>query len=246
MGIEGISLGWNCSPAVDGVKLGLRNVKNNGYKTCPFDMMISNYIGLCKCIEDDFKYFCDPNYLEMRNAPQVSEYIANQDDTQMWIYNKYYNFTFNHESPFHGGLYLNERWNGPYHFVENNYENFISRYQSRINNFRYYLKNSEFINFIMYRYNSIPYEIVEIFKKTHPNLKFKINNIVNFGQNNIGFLRDASTQFARNYETYYLKYMCIDELEYPNEYERYKTNYNYSNLIVNENITLIDPQITAI
>ena len=246
MTVEGISLGWNCSPAQDGVKLGLRNIKSNGYKTCPFDMMISNYIGLCKCIEDDFKYFCDPNYLEMRKAPQMANFIPNQNDDQMWIYNTYYNFTFNHESPFHGNLYLSEQWNGPFHFVDNNYKNFIKRYENRINNFREYLKNTDFINFIMYRYNSIPYEIVDIIKKKYPNLKFRINNIVNFGQNNIGFLYDKSTEGGRNYEMNYLEYLNINESEYPSEYQRYKTEYKYSNIVINENITLIDPQITQI
>ena len=66
MNSEGISLGWNCSAAQEGLVLNLRKNKNHGYNTCPFDMMITNYIGLCKCIEDDFKYFCDPNYLELR------------------------------------------------------------------------------------------------------------------------------------------------------------------------------------
>ena len=53
---EGISLGWNCSAAQEGLYLGLRKGKSDGYNTCPFDMMISNYIGLCECIKDDFKY----------------------------------------------------------------------------------------------------------------------------------------------------------------------------------------------
>jgi hypothetical protein len=119
---EGISLGWNCSAAQDGLKLGIRKNKENGYKTCPFDMMISNYIGLCKCIEDDFKYFYDVNYLELRPCPIMSGYIPNQKDDEKWVYNSYYCFYFNHESPFHGNLYLNERWTSPYHFVENNFE----------------------------------------------------------------------------------------------------------------------------
>ena len=58
---EGISLGWNCHSAINGVALGFRNIKSNGYKTCPFDEMISNYKG----INDDFEYFCDIKYLEL-------------------------------------------------------------------------------------------------------------------------------------------------------------------------------------
>lgn len=39
----GISLGWNCDAAGYAVKNKLRETKNNGYKTCPFDIMITNY-----------------------------------------------------------------------------------------------------------------------------------------------------------------------------------------------------------
>ena len=131
MKVEGISLGWNCSGAIDGVKLGLRKTKENGYNTCPFDMMISNYIGLIECLKDDFKYFCDPNYLELRKAPKMSLHIPNQNDEEMWVYNTRYNFAFNHEAPGHGNLFLSEKWIGGIdHFVENNFENFIIRYNN--------------------------------------------------------------------------------------------------------------------
>ncbi len=140
---EGISLGWRCEAAQAGVSLGLRKTKEYGYKICPFDLMVSNYIGMCKCINDDFKYFCDPNYLELRPALNLIKYLGpNQNDDELWLYNTYYNFVFNHESPFHGNLFLIEKWNGPYHFVDNNYKKFIERYENRINNFRNYLKNS--------------------------------------------------------------------------------------------------------
>jgi hypothetical protein len=241
MNIEGISLGWNCSPAQIGVKFGLRNIKNNGYKTCPFDMMISNYIGLCKCIEDDFKYFCDLNYLELRPAPKMQTHIPNQDDNQMWVYNTYYNFTFNHESPFHGNLHLTEHWTGPYHFVENNFENFIKRYTDRISNFRNYLNSCDYINFILVRYNSIPYELVQILKLKYPNLKFKINTVIDFNNDTIGCLINKNYDGSRLYEMDYLRYMCIDEKQYPQEYSRYNTIPTYENSEINENIKLIYP-----
>ena len=34
----GISLGWNCSSASYDVNNGYRKCKNDGYKTCPFDI----------------------------------------------------------------------------------------------------------------------------------------------------------------------------------------------------------------
>lgn len=43
---EGISLGWNCLTATEAVNRGLRKTKANGYRTCPFDIMVSNYNGI--------------------------------------------------------------------------------------------------------------------------------------------------------------------------------------------------------
>ncbi len=60
---EGISLGWNCYSASWAVDSRVRNTKANGYLTCPFDEMLSNYEGVVKCIQDDFEGFTDPKYL---------------------------------------------------------------------------------------------------------------------------------------------------------------------------------------
>lgn len=66
----GISLGWTCYSAQYATENNIRKFKKDGYKTCPFDKMISNYKGLCQCIQDDFKYFCDPNYLILKKYPR--------------------------------------------------------------------------------------------------------------------------------------------------------------------------------
>ena len=58
----GISLGMKCDAAVWGISTGIRDTKANGYNTCPFDEMLSNYPGILECLRDDFKYFCDTNY----------------------------------------------------------------------------------------------------------------------------------------------------------------------------------------
>ena len=50
MSTIGISLGWDCQPAIIGLKKGLRPSKEDGYKSCPFDMMLSNYPGLIECL----------------------------------------------------------------------------------------------------------------------------------------------------------------------------------------------------
>ena len=105
----GISLGWRCEATQIAVRHNIRHTKNEGYKTCPFDIGVTNYIGICKCIEDDFKYFCDLKYLKLIKEPPMKKILGdNQTDNQLWIYNTYYNFAFNHESPGHGDLYLSE------------------------------------------------------------------------------------------------------------------------------------------
>jgi hypothetical protein len=209
--MEGISLGWNCSAAQYGTYSELRKIKSDGYKTCPFDMMISNYVGLYKCIDDDFKNFCNPDF----------------------------NFVFNHESPYHGNLYLNEQWSSPNHFVDNNFEKFIERYKQRINNLREYINKSDYINFILWRYNDIPYKLVDIINKRYSNLKYKINVITDFSHQNIGCLIDTSDICASRYEKYYLNYMGISDEKYPNEHKRYDLPKIITNININENIKLI-------
>jgi hypothetical protein len=42
----GISLGSCCLPANWGVANNYRETRANNYKTCPFDLMVSNYNGM--------------------------------------------------------------------------------------------------------------------------------------------------------------------------------------------------------
>lgn len=65
--IIGISLGWNCHSSMAGVADGIRLKKEDGYKTCPFDTMISNFDGVVECIKDDFAYFTDEMYLQLNS-----------------------------------------------------------------------------------------------------------------------------------------------------------------------------------
>jgi len=147
----GISLGFNCDSAVYGVNSGIRSTKKNGYKTCPFDIMLSNIGGIVQCIEDDFKYFFDENYLTIEyphdNPPTLLRYNL--------IRNTKYNFIFNHESPGHADLHLIENWpGGKNHFISNHFKHFKERYEARINNFRNYLNDpSNKIIFIISTWN---------------------------------------------------------------------------------------------
>ena len=139
----GISLGINCESAVKGFNLGIRKAKNDGYNTCPFDEMWTNFPGLVQCLNDDFLYFCDPNYLCVTSAIHGS-----------FIYNSKYKFIFNHESPGHADLYITQNWcGGINHFTDNNFLHFIKRYKKRIDSFRNYLRDqNNFINFMITRY----------------------------------------------------------------------------------------------
>ena len=144
MSTIGISLGWDCQPAIIGLKKGLRPSKEDGYKTCPFDMMLSNYPGLIECLKDDFKYLADPEYLELIRGP-----------TEWTIFHKKYRFAFNHESPGHADLYIKEEWpEGRYHFILNNYAHFKERYNNRIKNFKSYMRSGKHIQFILNRINT--------------------------------------------------------------------------------------------
>jgi hypothetical protein len=163
----GISLGWRCKSASEGVQLGIRKRKNEGYLTCPFDEMVSNYQGIIKCIEDGFNFFCDTNYLE----------IVKKDNENL-IINKYYNFMFNHESPGHADLYIHEKWAGGInHFIDNDYKEFKDRYNRRIANFKNYIEDPDnIIVFIIERYNTNNDNINDIknaLNKMYPFLQYE-------------------------------------------------------------------------
>lgn len=143
-----ISLGWDCEPAIWGVVNNLRGNKADGYKTCPFDRMITNYNGMVECINDDFKYLCDPEYLKVITGKDIYCHLNFPVGTTLLINTKY-NFIFNHESSGHGDLWQSEKWpKGKFHFEMNNFEEFIIRYSRRVENFKYYLNNFEEITLI--------------------------------------------------------------------------------------------------
>jgi hypothetical protein len=172
----GISLGWNCYSAAWGVANNIREKKINGYKTCPFDECFTNYNGVIECINDNFKYFLDINYLKLIKAQFTIESIKEEE---LLIINTKYNFIFNHESPGHANLYLTEKWlGGINHFIDNNFKEFINRYIKRINNFREYMNNNLEIIFILTRYNQNTIKLEEIIKKQYPKKKFNIIKLI--------------------------------------------------------------------
>lgn len=147
-----ISLGNWCEPAVYGVRHGLRVKKRDGYRTCPFDLMVTDIDGVLDCIQTDFKYFYDVKYIEKKTYG----FLDDGTETYCIKNKKYPRFLFNHEG-FYG--YESEVWEevygDPAYFYINNYENFISRYRRRVENFNYYCNSENHITFIVqFHYDS--------------------------------------------------------------------------------------------
>jgi len=141
-----ISLGNVCTSAVYGLREGLRPSKKGGYKTCPFDLMCTNIDGIIDCLNTDFKYFCDPKFLKVKDLG-----TENGEDRFMIRHTKY-KWKFNHESfaPGEAYLYARENWeNGVYTFVNNNFEKLVERYTKRIDNFKYYCESDYYVTFIL-------------------------------------------------------------------------------------------------
>lgn len=167
-----ISLGTNCSSAVKRAKD--YNLTSINYNTCPFDLMVSNLEGIIQCFTDDFKFFCDTEYLKY-------DFTKPAGDTNLFL-NIYYNFGFNHEQPGHNNLHLSEKWPGlnMYHFVENNFKMFIERYKRRINNLYTYIQNYKNIEFIITFENNDKNnlqikKLQNLLEKKFPNNKFTYN-----------------------------------------------------------------------
>ena len=170
----GISLGWNCNSAMLGIRMGIRGEKSNGYKTCPFDACITNYDGMVLCIRENFKYFCDSQYLHIIEAHVDSGGIKKGEKI---IYNSRYNFIFNHESPGHADLYIIENWaTGMNHYVDNDFFFFKERYNRRIENYLHYTNymNNHFVKFILTRINRDISSLYNTIREIYPCLGFEI------------------------------------------------------------------------
>ena len=141
-----ISLGYNCDPRkYIKHRLGLNKV--NGYNSCPFDLCITPFESLYKCIETDFQYFFD----DLRLIPGACAHGRSNDDLQnKHNITNHYNIIFNHEGSTHSHLFNNGK-NDDLFYIRNNFEKFKERYSSRINNFRNYIREYDNITFIIKR-----------------------------------------------------------------------------------------------
>jgi hypothetical protein len=169
-----ISLGNECGSAQYGVTHKLRPTREDGYKTCPFDLMVTNVDGIIECLNTDFRDFCNPNFLKVKQRPEVPDHI---------ILHEKYKFEFNHESPYHADLHVHQNWPTPFHFVNDNFKYFIERYEKRVSNFRFYCESGYYVTFILQAFSgpSFSDELMNrlhaAIKNRYPNLKYKIINI---------------------------------------------------------------------
>ena len=242
-----ISLGWDCGSAMYGVINNLRTKKEHGYKTCPFDLMISNYNGILECIKDDFKYFCSPEYLKVVTIKD-KYYKLNLPLGSTIIVNTKYNFIMNHESSGHGNLYLVEKWEkGRFHFEMNNFEEFIKRYEKRINNFRYYMNNGYEVTFINTKLNNIyenNIELENIIKNKYPNTKVKFELIeetrAEIFNEAIHFMNQINTFYK--YQTDNYKVCFVIANKYIKNYVSFLDHYveNIQNFYKNSLIIIVD------
>jgi hypothetical protein len=169
--MPGISLGWNCYSASNAVLTGLRATKANSYNTCPFDEALTNYDGVVECIRDDFRHFLD---VELIDTPDDSDYMANETV----IYNPYYKFIFNHESPGHANLWKKQMWpGGKTHYIENDFKLFKERYIRRITNFKNYLTSANHIDFIITKQTPCVQKLDMALRETYPDLKYTIHRL---------------------------------------------------------------------
>lgn len=142
-----ISLGWNCDPAIMR-KNKYGQMKSNGYMTCPFDLCVTPYHGLCACLRDNFTNFFN---LHLSDGGQPhGDRVMNKYD--MW---------FNHEIP------LEE-------YTSNEYEKFKHLYQARINNFNNYINSGKRIVFLHSHPFENSQELIDILDERYPQLDYSI------------------------------------------------------------------------
>jgi len=96
-----ISLGVNCRPRKYIKSLGYS--RTSGYKTCPFDICVTPFPALKKCIETDFAHFFEN--LSLIPGPNASGDRSLCGDGGVNISNSY-GMIFNHEGSTHSHLFI--------------------------------------------------------------------------------------------------------------------------------------------
>jgi hypothetical protein len=165
-----VSIGWNCNPRVF-IKNNLKMTKSSGYKTGPFDLCVTQFPALVKCINSNFANFFDNlRLIPGENAPGDRTGCGPGGNN---ITNAY-GMIFNHEGSTHSHMF-SEGKNDDDYYIRNNFQKFKERYIKRINNFRNYIKFSREIVLIFNKHpdeNYDDHEILKLFNTAYPGKKF--------------------------------------------------------------------------
>ena len=138
-----VSLGYNCDPRIH-MAHNLNITRDAGYRSCPFDLCITPFQGLCECIETDFAYFF--HELMLTPGPNADGDRSQCGNGGLNIINRY-GMIFNHESPTHSHMFCGGK-NDDLFYIRNNFEEFKKRYQQRIDNYQRYLRTCRRITFL--------------------------------------------------------------------------------------------------
>jgi len=166
-GYTPVSLGWNCSPAL--IRANDYNFrKSNGYLTCPFDLVVTPYNGLCQILLDNFdksKFF----NLRIEYDP-INKQDCILNDYNMWFNHESEKLENNHKVEWYPG-----KWS------ENNFQLFKERYERRIENFNNYINKNNILFIIENPHDDINI-LIDIIKVKYPTLNFKIMHTTNSGE----------------------------------------------------------------
>lgn len=143
-----ISLGRNCLPRVILTHSGYKPRKAQGELTLPFDLSIHSYENVCSLIENDFKFYIDANFIEIKEEKIVHTY--------------YKGVEFPHES---GAKYIE-------FFSKNNFEELVKKFQKRVENFYAYIADNDIL--FVCNFSKYPKELAQVIKTKFPELRFKI------------------------------------------------------------------------
>lgn len=226
-----IPLGMNCEIAGFIVDNKIVKNKKEGRKTLPFDLMLSNYSGICNLFEsnDSLKTLLDVEIIKN----EENQGYKNQKDIFLYsdsanapygdlIVNTKLGFVFNHESPGNPSLHHIEKWPSKNYFSSDNLKIFKQRYTQRYNNM---IDNIAKNNVIFVLSSFVwPKKLEKILETKYPNLNFKIfvykplNNMYDFYHNlkirfpHIKEENDKLTNYKLGHKEGRIKYITLNSL----------------------------------
>lgn len=179
-----VPLGYDCIPRTILTRWGIKHSKAQGELTCPFDLSHHSYDSICELIESDFADYTNSEYLK----PIFTEV---HDGGTVFVRNIKYHCGFNHE----------RGW----HWIENNFELFKTRYQKRIQNFYQYLNDYPVLFVLTTEEALVPIRLVNIIKQKFPHLFFKILVI------NLGEKHEVQNQIPEEVLLYHIPHQTVNK-----------------------------------